>query len=146
METSLTALAQNLDLGQNMPGRLESLVNGLPVVMYAYRPESGPRFVTEGIRILWGYEPEAFLGDKSFWKDRVHPEDLEQVFDQLPLLLEHGSRGYDYRFLTKSGEYRWIHDEVRLVRDSSGNPLEIIGYCVDITEQKLTEAALRESE
>jgi PAS domain S-box-containing protein len=146
METSLTSLAQNLDLRQAIPGRLESLVNGLPVVMYAYRPEGGPTFVTEGIRILWGYEPEAFLAEKSFWKDRVHPEDLAQVFDQLPLLLEHGSRGYDYRFLTKSGEYRWIHDEVRLVRDSSGNPLEIIGYCVDITEQKLTEAALRESE
>ncbi len=146
METSLTSLAQNLDLGQAIPGRLESLVNGLPVVMYAYRPEVGPTFVTEGIRILWGYEPEEFLSDKSFWKDRVHPEDLAQVFDQLPLLLEHGRRGYDYRFRTKRGEYRWIHDEVRLVRDSSGNPLEIIGYCVDITEQKLTEAALRESE
>jgi PAS domain S-box-containing protein len=147
METSLTSLEHRLseDQPSNLP-RVESLVNGLPVVIYAYRPKEGPTFVTEGIRIVWGYEPEEFLRDKSFWKDHVHPEDLAQVFDQLPLLLERGSRAYDYRFLTQKGEYRWIHDEVRLVRDSAGEPLEIIGYCVDITEQKLAEAALRESE
>jgi PAS domain S-box-containing protein len=147
MESVLTSLAQRLSEDQpNNQGKLESLVNGLPVVIYAYRPEGGPTFVTEGIRLLWGYEPEDFLRDKSFWKDRVHPDDLKQVFNELPLLLERGTRGYDYRFLTKRGEYRWIHDEVRLVRDSAGNPLEIVGYCVDITERKLMEAALRESE
>ncbi len=61
-------------------------------------------------------------------------------------MLEHGTHRYEYRFRTKSGEYRWTHDELRLVKDAAGQPLEIAGYCFDITEQKLAEAALRESE
>jgi PAS domain S-box-containing protein len=61
-------------------------------------------------------------------------------------VLEQGRHSYDYRFRVKSGEYRWTHDDMRLVRDRAGNPLEIAGYCFDITEQKLAEAALRESE
>ena len=55
-------------------------------------------------------------------------------------MLERGAHRYDYRFRTRSGEYRWTHDELRLVSDAAGNPLEIAGYSFDITEQKLAEA------
>jgi len=103
-------------------------------------------FVTDGVRTLWGYEPEDFLRDSQFWTNRLHPEDAPRVLEQLPHVLESTKHSYDYRFRTKSGEYRWTHDEVRLVRSAAGNPLEIAGYCFDITEQKLAETALRESE
>jgi PAS domain S-box-containing protein len=147
MEAGLTSLAQKLDQDQHTHlRRLESLVNATAAVIYAYRPQGGGTFITEGVRILWGYEPEEFLRDNSFWRDHVHPEDLKRVFDELPLLLERGFRNYDYRFRVKDGAYRWMHDQVRLVRDAEGNPLEIVGYCVDITERKLAEEALRESE
>ena len=33
-----------------------------------------------------------------------------------------------------------------MLRDPAGNALEIVGHCFDITERKLAEAALRESE
>ena len=64
----------------------------------------------------------------------------------LPDVLERGCHAYDYRFRTASGEYRWTHDELRLVRDAAGQPVEIAGYCFDITEQKLAETVLRERE
>jgi len=103
-------------------------------------------FVTEGVRTLWGYEPSDFLSDPRFWTEHLHPEDAPRVLRQLSRVVEHGRHSYDYRFRVKSGEYRWTHDDMRLVRDHAGNPLEIAGYCFDITEQKLAEAALRESE
>src|ERR1019366_5696585 len=53
---------------------------------------------------------------------------------------------HEYRFRTKSGEYRWVRDELRMLRDPAGNALEIVGHCFDITERKLAEAALRENE
>jgi PAS domain S-box-containing protein len=103
-------------------------------------------FVTEGVRTLWGYEPEDFFRDPRFWTEHLHPEDAPRVLRQLSRVVEQGRHSYDYRFRVKSGEYRWTHDDMRLVRDAAGNPLEIAGYCFDITEQKLAEAALRESE
>jgi signal transduction histidine kinase len=40
------------------------------------------------------------------------------------------------------GRYRWVHDQRRLVRDEAGQPLEIIGYWLDITERKEIEGEL----
>src|SRR5271166_5042577 len=148
METSLLSLAQTLEDRQANVRRLESLVNASPIAMYTCRADGDFRttFVTEGVRTLWGYEPEDFLRDPQFWSDRVHPEDGPRVFNQLNRVLERTSHSYDYRFRTKSGEYRWIHDDMRLATDAAGKPLEIAGYCFDITERKLAETALRESE
>jgi two-component system sensor histidine kinase/response regulator len=129
-------------------GRLESLVNASPIAMYTCKAggDFAATFVTQGVKALWGYEPEEFLSQPGFWVDRIHPEDAPVVFDHLARVLERGTHSYDYRFRTKRGEYRWTHDELRLVRDADGNPLEIAGYCFDITERKLAETALRESE
>src|ERR1700733_7241206 len=148
METSLTSLAQNLDSRQSQLARLESLVNASPIAMFICeaRGDFSCTFVTEGVRAVWGYDPEEFLNKRGFWTDRIHPDDEAAVYGHLALVLKNGAHRYDYRFRTKSGEYRWTHDELRLVKDSSGNPLEITGYSFDITEQKMAEAALRESE
>jgi PAS domain S-box-containing protein len=154
METSLTSLAQNLegeqnsDAGQSMPGRLESLVNASPIAMFVCKAggDFATTFVTEGVRTLWGYAPEEFLGQPGFWAERIHPEDVNAVYGHLARVLERGTHRYDYRFRTKSGEYRWMHDELRVVRDRGGKPVEIAGYSFDITEQKLAETAFRESE
>jgi PAS domain S-box-containing protein len=148
METSLLSLTQSLDDRQERIRRLESLVNASPVAMYTCRAggDFQATFVTEGVRTLWGYEPEDFLRDPRFWTDRLHPDDAPGVMRELSRVLERSYHSYEYRFRTKSGEYRWTHDETRLVLDASGMPSEIAGYCFDITERKLAEAALRESE
>jgi PAS domain S-box-containing protein len=148
METSLVALAQTLENRQIGLRRLEALVNASPVAMYTCRAggDYAATFVTAGVRTLWGYEPEDFLNDPRFWRDRIHPEDAPAIFQGLSRVFERDTHSYEYRFRTKSGEYRWTHDELRLVRDADGNPSEIAGYCFDITERKLAEAALRESE
>jgi PAS domain S-box-containing protein len=147
METSLTSLAETLEGRTNLE-RLQSLVNTSPIAMYTCRAEGDftTTFVTEGVRTLWGYEPSDFLRDPRFWTEHVHPEDAPRVLRQLSRVVEQGRHSYDYRFRVKSGEYRWTHDDMRLVRDRAGNPVEIAGYCFDITQQKLAEAALRESE
>ncbi len=148
METSLTSLARHLDTGRSRLERLESLVNASPMVMFTCKAggDFAATFVTDGVRTLWGYEPEDFLQHPRFWADRVHPEDVSAVYGHLAQVLDGEPRRCDFRFRIKSGEYRWTHDELRLVRDAAGNAVEIAGYCFDITEQKLAEAALRESE
>jgi PAS domain S-box-containing protein len=148
MDTSLTSLAQHLDTGRSRLERLESLVSASPIVMFTCKAggDFAATFVTEGVRALWGYQPEDFLQHPRFWSDRVHPDDVSAVYGHLAQVLGGEARRYDYRFRIQSGEYRWMHDELRLVRDAAGQAVEIAGYCFDITEQKLAEAALRESE
>ena len=149
MDTSLSLLAQNLSA--HSPSdlrRLEFLVNTSALVLYTCEPEGDFRatFVSEGVKALWGYEREEFLADPKFWADRLHPDDVTRVFAGLEHLIDAGEYSHEYRFRNKNGEYRWVRDELRMLRDPAGNALEIVGHCFDITERKLAEAALRESE
>ncbi len=45
----------------------------------------------------------------------------------------------EYRFAKKDGEYIWVRDELLLVRDAQGQPLEIIGAWADISDRKQAE-------
>jgi two-component system, sensor histidine kinase and response regulator len=149
MDKSLSLLAQNLSAhSPSHLRRLEFLVNTSPLVLYTCEAGGDFRatFVSEGVKALWGYEREQFLADSKFWADRLHPEDVARVLEGLQLLMKTGEHRHEYRFRDHSGDYRWVRDELRLLRDPAGNPLEIVGHCFDITERKLAEAALRESE
>src|ERR1700729_2914411 len=121
MESSLTSLAQSLEARQTKLERLEALVRVSPIVMFTCKAggDFAATFVTEGVRALWGYEPEDFLNQPGFWADRIHPEDVSAVLSHLSRALKSETQRYDYRFRTKSGEYRWTHDELRLVRDAA---------------------------
>ena len=83
----------------------------------------------------------------SGWTEGVHPDDLAgcmntytQAFDnRQPFSMEYRLRRYD-------GEYRWIIDKGTPRFDANGNFMGYIGSCIDITERRETEEALRESE
>jgi len=45
----------------------------------------------------------------------------------------------EYRWLHAGGSYRWFEDNAILIRDGNGEPKEIAGIWLDITESKLAE-------
>jgi PAS domain S-box-containing protein len=132
--------------------RLRYLVSSSPAVFYSSKPSGdyGATFISENVAKQTGYEARDFIEDSKFWADHIHPEDAPLVFAELPRVFERGEHIHEYRFLHKDGSYRWMRDELKLVRDSAGNPLEIIGCWTDITERKQAEeqikASLREKE
>lgn len=46
---------------------------------------------------------------------------------------------YEYRFKFKDGSYHWMRDEMELVKDKNGNPIEAIGSVIEVTEEKETK-------
>ena len=123
--------------------RLRRLLDSSPIVIYSSQPDGdyGITFVSESISKL-GYEPQQFLENAGFWRQCVHREDLPQVFAELTRLSEQGQRLFEYRFLHREGHYCWIQDQRKLIRDATGNPIEMIGSWQDITERKQMEQAL----
>ncbi|MGK5091801.1 response regulator [Deltaproteobacteria bacterium TL4] len=55
-------------------------------------------------------------------------------------------RGLETQLLKKDGSRVWCSLSVRLVRNEQGQAICVEGFCVDITQQKQTEAALLKSE
>ncbi|MCA1992089.1 MAG: PAS domain-containing protein, partial [Coleofasciculus sp. S288] len=92
------------------------------------------------------YEAQEFLNSAQFWSMRVHPDDMEGILGSLPQLFEQGSCSYEYRFRHAHGAYHWLYTQLRLVKDEGDNPIECVGYLVDISDRKLAEEQLRESE
>ena len=128
--------------------RLNFLISNSPAMIYTSKASGdfGATYISPNIVQHLGYLPEEFMADRGFWEQHVHPEDKERVFGVLPSLFERGIHSHEYRFRHKDGSWRWMHDDLMLVRDAEGMPLELIGSWSDITARRNAEERLRESE
>ena len=127
--------------------RLEYILATTPATTYTCKAGGTwpATFISENIKKQFGYEPRQFVEDPNFWSAHIHPDDRERVIAELSALFENDFYIHEYRFLHKDGHYRWVHDEVRLIRDQKAEPLECIGYWTDVTDRKNAEYELRES-
>ena len=133
---------------QEVNERLKYLLTSTSAAIYTSKVSGdyGATNITENVKQIMGYEPGDFIEDSTFWINNVHPEDKNYVLENVELLFEKGKHIYEYRFLHSDGKYRWVRDEMNLVRDDQGNPVEIVGYWIDITDAKNAEIELIESE
>lgn len=78
---------------------------------------------------------------------KIHPEDRKAVYSKLEKVLSTGKpQRADYRIIKPDGSERFVHSESRVFYDDHGDPARLFGIVHDITEQKLVENALTESE
>jgi len=132
-----------VDLEASMQKRLTRLLDASPAVIYSFKAKDdfAPIFVSANIEILFGYAPQDYLDDPNFWREHVHPDDLPNVEAEVGDLFESGKHSLEYRFRRKDGTYRWVNDAQHMIRDDTGEPLEIVGSWSDITDLKRAEEA-----
>jgi PAS domain S-box-containing protein len=128
--------------------RLEYLLSATSAVTYVARAdgELGATFISANVEQLLGYRPEQFTGNAAFWFEHLHPDDRAGVQEGLRQLHEHGEQTLDYRFRHADGSWRFTRDTARLVRNADGEPVETVGYWIDVTEQSEAQESLRRSE
>lgn len=117
-----------------------------PAMIYTLEPCFGSyraTFVSESVLAHTGYAASEFSEDAGFWMKHIHPDDIGTVTGALSQLLEDGFTTSNYRFLLTDGTYRWMHDEMRLVRDRHGKTIEIVGCWTDASESKESEKDIR---
>ncbi|GAB4203455.1 MAG: hypothetical protein Fur006_57790 [Coleofasciculaceae cyanobacterium] len=128
--------------------RLQYLVSSSPSLIFSAKPtgDYGATYITENVVNLLGYEAREVLEDSQFWADRIHPDDVERILSELEKVGEQPYYSHEYRFRRADGTYCWLFAQLRLMRDEAGKPLEILGYLIDISDRKRTEAAQQETE
>ncbi len=125
--------------------RLQYLLDNTPAIIYCTVPSGDFKmtFVSNNAYHMLGYRPEQMVADPNFWFDHIHPDDAPNIFSSLAQIFSEGQRVYEYRFRASNGEYLWMHDSLRLVRDPNGAPMEVIGAMTDITQRKQMEQKLQ---
>jgi PAS domain S-box-containing protein len=106
--------------------------------------------LTTGISRRFGHATAALgleTGQAADFYQMIHPEDRETVKALVDRAIHRGA-DYDleFRVITPDGRTIWMADKAHLRYDAAGNPSHLTGVCVDITDRKLTELALRQSE
>ncbi len=97
---------------------------------------------------IWGI-PSGFVGDfGSFFSwELVHPEDRARIQEAFAQLARSGEPGEaEFRLNRPDGVMQWVRARGLVIADTAAGSLRVVGVIMDITEQKRTEEALRESE
>jgi len=96
---------------------------------------------------IWGISPVKDSFDVSAIFERIHPEDREKVSREAAEAISNGIHAKsEHRIVLPSGEVRVILGLGTVKRDASGKAYEMFGTGQDITERKLAEQALRQSQ
>lgn len=127
--------------------RISHILNVSPAVIYSLKANADHEgfsvdFIGDNIEKLTGYATKQWHAPQ-FWLEHVHPDDRATVLQAQQSLLEHGFLSHQYRFIHADGSIIWIDDQLMLIRDSAGNPVEAVGAWLDITDDKVAEELLR---
>lgn len=82
---------------------------------------------------------------QHFWQ-LVHPDDLALVQNSIHQPDHFYSSTLEYRIVRPDGNVVYINRLREIVRDEWGNPIKTIGTIQDITDRKISELALQQSE
>ena len=81
------------------------------------------------------------------WAKNVHPDDLDRCLTIYTMSFDERTPfEMTYRLRRHDGEYRWLLDKGAPLNEPGNQFAGYIGSCVDITDQKLAEAAVRAKE
>jgi two-component system cell cycle sensor histidine kinase/response regulator CckA len=103
-------------------------------------------YVSPAYERIWGRSCESLAANFMEWIEAIHPEDRQRIHTSF---FEHsllGNYDQEYRIVRPDGSIRWVRDRGFPIEDREGIPYRVVGIAEDITNQKLTEVALRRTE
>jgi PAS domain S-box-containing protein len=102
---------------------------------------------TPELESMYGLPPGGFGGTQTAFENLVHPDDRARVIhlDDSALKTGQPTKG-EWRVVWPDGSVHWIAGRWQVFMNEAGEPERMVGVNTDVTEHKLAEQALRESE
>ena len=111
--------------------------------------ENGRAYLSPKFFEIIEFQPEKEAPDPDFFMSMIHADDRAMVLKVIDDHLGGKSMSsvFEFRTITRQGTLKWILSRGKVVeRDTSGQPLRMLGTITDISERKKIEQALQESE
>ncbi|HNY85522.1 MAG TPA: PAS domain S-box protein [Candidatus Hydrogenedentes bacterium] len=112
-------------------------------------PAGNHTYLNRAAIAYYGCSREELLANPALALQVLHPDHHQEFFRQWESIVS--GRGCtptekEFRAFAKGGEIRWMEPHVRVVNDAQGNPAALEGLVRDVTEQRRTAHALRDTE
>ncbi|WP_068817597.1 PAS domain S-box protein [Phormidesmis priestleyi] len=132
---------------QESETRFRQLAENIDAVFWLREePEGRVAYVSSAYERLWGWQPQELYENHSFWFDHIHPDDREWTYQAFQSKAAAGQFDEDYRIVLDDGRIRWVNDRCFPLYDQTGRLYRFAGIAEDITDRKLIEESLRQSE
>jgi PAS domain S-box-containing protein len=129
--------------------RYRGIVEHIPAAIYLDKADASLQslYVSPQIADIAGVTPEQWLADPELWLKLMDPSERDEVRDSYTFAALSGLPwSAEYRMHRPDGRTIWVHDETTFLHAEDGSPRYLQGVIFDITERRLAEQALRESE
>ncbi len=127
--------------------RYRALVESVDAIVWQADPRTFQfTYVSPQAERILGYPARAWQESATFWKDHLHSDDRERaVAYRASATCEGRAHEFEYRMVAADGRLLWFRDKVAVIcRD--GEPVQLHGIMLDITEVKRTAQDLYDSE
>ncbi|MBN1531315.1 MAG: PAS domain S-box protein [Spirochaetes bacterium] len=131
---------------QESEARFRSFVENANDIVYTLSLDGVFTYVSPNWTEILGHD----IGDVrgQHFQAFVHPDDLERCYEFMNRAIATGEKqaGIEYRVRHADGTWRWHVSNASIIEGTDGKPDIYLGIARDITQKKLIDAALRESE
>ncbi|MEK9951682.1 MAG: PAS domain S-box protein, partial [Curvibacter sp.] len=146
----VTAEIQTASALQEKLEFIEKLTSRVPDVLFQYQHREDGRisfpFINESVRAMFHVTPEAVREDARALFASIEPQDIPDLFASMRAAFHDGATWqHEFRIRRPDGGTRWVRGNSVTVREAHGE-LASYGAVRDITESKLAEQRLQESE
>ena len=108
---------------------------------------TGEAYWSDGVFRIFDIDNRQTVPDFDEILEYVHPEDRIIYSDMLAAMRAgEASQGVDFRLVTPAGEVRYVHELLEADYDTDGHLIHCVAVIQDVTEERMAEQALRESE
>src|SRR5690606_3138305 len=138
LTTKVEELEESEARNRRIRERLEHVVGSSGAILYTYRiadREVVLEWVSGNVKRLLGYEVEAAKAP-GIWRRLRHPEDHDRFREAQNRLRREGTVTLEYRLRHADGNFLWVRDEQRLLRDADGVPRGVVGVLTDLSEHR----------
>lgn len=102
-------------------------------------------YLSPAYEAMWGEPRDAVMASLGHWATRVHPDDRRKAAENLPRIRAGERVMAEYRVIRPDGTMRYIHDTGFPIF-ADGRVRRLGGVAQDLTERRLAERAVEESE
>jgi len=135
-----------LERARTSEERWRNIIEYAEEIIYTFTADGKFLFVSPAWTRMLGHSVDEVVGHS--FTDFVHPDDLRIGSRALQALIRTGKaqQGVAYRVRHKNGKWLWHTSVIAAVKTEKAQAAYYVGIAQDITEQKETLQALRESE